>query len=204
MAPGKTKFGPGFGKLPKYTRKAKPNKKLAKLKSRKAKKLPATHSDQKKLIGKLAVAKGLPKEIEGIIVKKARVPMNPKLKKDIKIAARFRKVQNSYYGSKLMDESKDTFYKLDQKYRNGLVNALELDIKDNVHPGLFLWIRDNWQELVSYIGNRSFMTRSSTRHFVTYNYTNNSVSIPSKVNFRTLVTEINDYLWVLDDPADRY
>ena len=140
MEPGKSKFGPGFGKIPKYAKytESKTNKKLAKLKSRKAKKRIASNNDQIKLISEIAAKKGIPNEIESIIVKKAQLPMNPKLKKDIKVAAQFRKVQNRYCGSKLMGESKWTFSKLDRKYRPGLVNALALVIKDDIHGSILM------------------------------------------------------------------
>ena len=175
----------------------KKNKKLAELKSRKAKKLIASNHIQQKLISELAAKKGIPIEIENIIVKKARLPINPKLKKDIKVVAQFRKLQNKYYGSKIIGEAKWVFFKLNRKYCPGFVNALTLDIKDNIHPKLFLWIGNNWEELTNYIAHRTFMTKSST-HFITNNYTNNLLQIPSKINFRILVININNYLWALN------
>ena len=100
------KFGPGFGKAPIYTRRRPANKKIAALKQQKSRRVITKQGEKDKLVAEIAKVKNLPKDIENILQKKANIPMNAKIKKDIELSKKLREIHVKYnYKKKQAKES---------------------------------------------------------------------------------------------------
>ena len=180
------KFGPGFGTLPRYTRKN--NSKLNKLRSRKTK-LLVTESEKNKILSVLAKEYNIPPDVENKLINNSKIQLSTKLKRDLKLFSRLKNVHNSYpelVKLRVSTPSTRLFYALDHKYREQYVKALESDI-DLPHKNTFPWLKTHWKELVQYIGSNKSPKSDSLKHFISV------ANVPSKVRFRQIVYIVDDY-----------
>tara|TARA_Y100000389_G_C17372554_1_gene469820 strand:- start:511 stop:1095 length:585 start_codon:yes stop_codon:yes gene_type:complete len=166
---------------------------IQKMRSKKGKRtLEASEYERSEIINQLTDLHDLPPDIENIIQSHTRKTIDSKLKKDIILNKRLRKIQTQdEYNLYLKRESIKTFYALAPQYRKGFVMALEEDI--NPHRGLFKWLRNNWRGIVLYIGNRKSPDKyPGIRHFIDTMFEPNP---PKSVKFREIVNYANSYLW---------
>ena len=88
------------------------------MKTKKAKKVPASEQEKEDIMAQLSKIKGLPKEIKENIVSKSRKTMNPKLKSDLQLFLRLKNVHaDNGYNKKSIRESTKTFLLLPLKYK---------------------------------------------------------------------------------------
>ena len=180
-------FGPGFGTIPRYTRKN--NSKLNALRSRKTKKLLVTESEKNKILSLLAKEYNVPQDVENVLIQSSKTKLHTKLARDLKLFSRLKNVHNSYpelVKLRVSMSSTRLFYTLDHKYREPYVKALEKDI-DLPHKNTFPWLITHWRELIRYIGSKKIPESESLKHFISV------TNIPSKVRFRQIVYIVDDY-----------
>ena len=186
-------FGPGFGHSSRFSRRRRIPSRLLKLKSRKSKKLLVTESEKNMLLSSLAREYNIPSDVEHELISSSRIKLDSKLKRDIILFSRLKKVHETYPDLLKLRVSRPSiqlFYALNHKYRESFVKALERDI-EFPHKDMFPWLKLNWKQVIEYIGNRKIPQSEGVKHFIHYSYGND---IPKKVNFRKIVNIVNEYI----------
>lgn len=178
---------------PKTKKQNKATLKLKKLKTKKKTKLIPTVKETNTLISKIAKIKGLPSDIEKEIISHSKKKINPKLKKELLL---YTKLSNISYIKNLNKNEKKNIFKffklLNPNHKKGFVLAFEKDL-EIIHPDLFKWLIKNWNDCVLFIGNRK-KTSEYIKHFFDVTYE----KVPTKINIRSFIVEVNDYLITFD------
>ena len=184
-------FGKGFKKF--YSRKKTTPLKIKKLKTKKTKKLIATETEKNLLLTTLCKIKDLPKDIEKEIIHQSREKINAKLKKEILLYNELSKLTHVKKTTVTQRKNIFKFFKLlNPNHKKGFVLAFEKDL-EIIHPDLFKWLIKNWNDCVLFIGNRK-KTNESIKHFFDVTYE----KVPTKINIRSFIVEVNDYLITFD------
>lgn len=190
------RFGKGFNISTKTRRKKNLTPvKIKKLKTQKKKNIMvATENEKTSIINTLCKMKGIPKDVEKEIIQKSRGKINAKLQKEIIL---YNRLYNLACSEKISKSNKKKIFKffklLNVNHKKGLLLALKSDL-ETIHPKLFDWLILNWDHSLLFIGNRK-KPNNNVLHYFNVTYDN----IPTKVNIRKFIVEVNDYLIMFDD-----
>tara|TARA_Y100000389_G_C17422504_1_gene497549 strand:- start:275 stop:826 length:552 start_codon:yes stop_codon:yes gene_type:complete len=167
---------------------------LNKLRNRKTKKNLASNQEITDMITELSIRRGIPADVQNIISKSTRRTINKKIKRDIELLPRLKRIQskNNYQENGVKELSTKLFYSLPQKYKKGYILALENEIHiPNRNTLLFLIERGD--ELVKYIGNRHENVHPDVYVFIRDYYGDFGIEPPTKVKFRELVNHVDNF-----------